>query len=207
MALMPMRAVIFDIGGVLEISPETGWQAKWAHRLGISAAALEARVGPIWAPGATGEATLGEIERRTRVALGLDAAQLTALMTDAWDEDLGTLNAEMASYFAALRPRYRTAILSNSFVGARERGQRAYGFADMCDVVAYSHEEGVGKPDPRFYAIACERLGVAPEEAVFVDDTPACVDGALAVGMTAVRFVDSVQTIAGVTRLLSADAG
>ncbi len=54
----------------------------------------------------------------------------------------------MASYFAALRPRYRTAILSDSFVGARKREQRAYGFADMCDKVAYSHEEGVGKPDP-----------------------------------------------------------
>lgn len=100
-----MRAVIFDIGGVLEITPETGWQGTWARRLGISAAALEARLGPIWAPGATGEATLDEIERRTSVALSLDATQLTALMTDAWDEYLGTLNAEMASYFAGLRGR------------------------------------------------------------------------------------------------------
>ncbi len=52
---MPMRGVIFDIGGVLEITPETGWQRKSAHRLGISAAALEARLEPIWAPGTTGE--------------------------------------------------------------------------------------------------------------------------------------------------------
>ncbi len=142
--------------------------------------------------------------RRTRVALGLDAAVLAALMTDAWDAYLGTLNAGMAKFSAALRPRYRAAILSNSFVGAREREHSAYGFADMCDVVAYSREEGIGKPDPRFYAIACERLGVTPEEAV--DDTPACVDGALAVGMTAVRFVDSAQTIAELTRLLGTDA-
>lgn len=127
-------------------------------------------------------------------------------MSDAWEEYLGTLNAEMARYFSALRPRYRTAILSNSFVGAREREQRAYGFADTCDLLVYSHEEGVGKPDPRFYAVACERLGVAPKEAVFVDDTPACVDGALAVGMTAVRFVDCAQTIAELTGLLGGDA-
>ncbi len=70
----------------------------------------------------------------------------------------------------------------------------------------YSHEEGVGKPDSRFYAIACQRLGVAPEETVFVDDTPACVDGALAAGMPAVRFFDSVQAIAELTRLLGGGA-
>jgi epoxide hydrolase-like predicted phosphatase len=204
---MSVRAVIFDIGGVLEINPETGWQGRWAQRLGISEATLEAQLEPIWSPGATGEATSDEIERRTGVALGLDAAQLAAFMADAWDEYLGTLNVELAAYFAGLRPRYRTAILSNSFVGAREREHAAYGFADMCDVVVYSHEEGVGKPDPRAYAIACDRLGIAPADAVLLDDTTACVDGARAIGMAAVRYLDSTQAIAELTRLLEADRG
>jgi putative hydrolase of the HAD superfamily len=66
----------------------------------------------------------------------------------------------------------------------------------MCDVVVYSHEEGMMKPDPRFYAIVCERLGVAPEQTLFLDDRQMCVDGARRVGMTAVRYVDNAQAMA-----------
>lgn len=106
------------------------------------------------------------------------------------------MNEELADYFAALRPRYKTATLSNSFVGAREREREAYGFEDLCDVVVYSREEGREKPDPRFYRIVIERLGVEPHEAVFLDDTQACIDGARRVGMTGVLFVNNDQAIA-----------
>jgi HAD superfamily hydrolase (TIGR01509 family) len=75
------------------------------------------------------------------------------------------------------RPRYRTGILSNSLVGARVREHFANGFQDICDVLVYSHEEGMAKPDSRVYQLICERLGVAPRETVFVDDKPGCVLG------------------------------
>ena len=51
-------------------------------------------------------------------------------------------------------------ILSNSFVGAREREQAAYGFEDLVDEIIYSHECGMSKPDPGIHALACERLRV-----------------------------------------------
>jgi HAD superfamily hydrolase (TIGR01509 family) len=66
----------------------------------------------------------------------------------------------------------------------------------MCDVVVYSHEEGLKKPDRRFYEIACKRLDVAPQQAVFLDDSPACIGGAQCVGMTAITFLDTEQAIA-----------
>ncbi len=136
------------------------------------------------------------MERRIAAALGLDQSRLYGLMDDLWTEYLGTLNRELADYFAALRPRYRTGILSNSFAGAREREQRAYGFQDMCDLVVYSHEEGLRKPDPAFYELVCRRLDVGPRRALFLDDQLRCVEGARRVGMTAVRFVDNRQAIA-----------
>jgi putative hydrolase of the HAD superfamily len=119
-----------------------------------------------------------------------------------WEEYVGHLNGELARYFAAPRPRYRTGILSNSFVGAREREQRLYGFEDMCDVVVYSHEEGMKKPDIRIYEIVCRRLGVAPRETVFVDDTPACVEGAARAGMHAIQFVSNARALAELDALL-----
>lgn len=124
-------------------------------------------------------------------------------MDDPWAEYLGTPNTELIDYFTGLRDRVRTGILSNSFVGAREREQERYGFGDCCDVVVYSHEEGRMKPDPAFYAIVCDRLGVSPEATVFVDDVPRCIEGAAAVGMTAILHRDNATTIAAVEAALT----
>jgi epoxide hydrolase-like predicted phosphatase len=201
--LTRVKAVIFDIGGVLERNPPTGWRERWALRLGFEVSELERRLDPFWEQGSIGALKLAQIEARTARVLEIDDARLTAFMDDAWTEYVGTLNHELARYFAGLRPRYRTAILSNSFVGAREREQAAYGFEDMCDVVVYSHEEGWMKPDPRIYRVACERLDVRPQDAVFLDDMPACVEGARSVGMSAVRFIDNEQAIAEVQQRLS----
>ncbi len=49
----------------------------------------------------------------------------------------------------------------------------------------------------------CDRLSVPPAQAVFLDDTPACVEGAEAFGMRAVRFVDTGQAIADLQRVLA----
>jgi putative hydrolase of the HAD superfamily len=149
-----------------------------------------------------GALTLEQVERETARRLGLDTATLRQFMDDMWEEYVGRLNEELARYFAALRPRYRTGIVSNSFVGAREREQRLHGFEDMCDVVVYSHEEGMKKPDRRIYEIACRRLGVEAHEAVFLDDTPECVEGARRAGMHAIRFVSNDQAIADLEALL-----
>jgi putative hydrolase of the HAD superfamily len=124
-------------------------------------------------------------------------------MEDMWTEYVGTLNTELVDYFTLLRPRYTTAMLSNSFVGAREREQQAHGLEDMCDVIVYSHEEGFRKPEPQIYLIACKRLGVAPNEAILLDDVQENVGGAIAVGMHAITYRDNHQAITELNVLLS----
>jgi FMN phosphatase YigB (HAD superfamily) len=205
---MTIEAVVFDIGGVLERTPETGWRERWSARLGLARAEFDARLAPIGRAGSLGEISLEEVQRRIAAAYGLDATALAGLMDDLWREYLGTLDEPVAEYFASLRGArggrgpIRTGILSNSFAGAREREQAAYGFEQMCDVIVYSHEEGVLKPEPRSYALVCERLGVAPARAVFVDNVAANVDGARAVGMHGILFVDAGQAIGELRALL-----
>ncbi len=193
---MTVRAVIFDVGGVLEVTPPTGWLEVWRARLGLAWYEGVSQLEAAWRTGRVGGISLQEVEQRTAEVLGLDETQLLLFMDDLWTEYLGTLNRELTDYFAALRPRYKTAILSNSFVGAREREREAYRFEELCDVVVYSHEEGMEKPDPAFYGIVTERLGVQPGETVFLDDTEACVEGARRVGMTGVLFIGNEQAIA-----------
>ena len=120
-----------------------------------------------------------------------------------WREYLGTANTELIEYARRLRPRYRTGILSNSFVGAREREQAAYGFEDLVDEVIYSHECGMSKPDPGIYRLACERLRVEPAQMAFLDDYGPCVEGARLAGIRAVLYQDSAQAIRDIERLLA----
>jgi putative hydrolase of the HAD superfamily len=199
---VPIEAVMFDIGGVLELTRPTGWAAQWAGRLGLDTAEFERRLDRIWSPGSVGAAALEQIERDTAAEFALDAYAIGMLMEDAWEEYLGTLNRELAAYFADLRPRFRTGIVSNSFVGAREREQAAYRFEEICDDIVYSHEVGLLKPDPQIYRLACARLDVRAEEAVMLDDVGANVEGARAVGMHAITFHDTTQAIAELDALL-----
>ena len=199
---MAIRAVIFDIGGVLEHTPPTGWNARWARELGMQDSDFDARLAPIFELGSLGRIDLEEVHLRIAEALDLDGASSDALMHDVWGEYLGTLNEALTRYFAGLRPRLRTGILSNSFVGAREREAAAYGFPDLCDVLVYSHEEGLAKPDPAFYAIACERLGVPATGTAFLDDLPGHVMAARRLGMTGVVFHDTAQAIAELEAIL-----
>jgi FMN phosphatase YigB (HAD superfamily) len=66
----------------------------------------------------------------------------------------------------------------------------------MCDVIVYSHEVGWCKPDPRIYHAVCEQLGTASEDTVLLDDVPANIEGARAVGMHGVVFTDTALAIA-----------
>jgi len=125
---MSIRAVVFDIGGVLELTPATGWEERWAANLALETGELIHRLEPTWRSGSLGKISLEEVEEQTAAVLGLEAAAIGNFMDDLWDEYLGTLNHELALYFATLRPRCRTGILSNSFVGAREKERESYDF-------------------------------------------------------------------------------
>lgn len=195
---MTIRAVVFDIGGVLEITPPTGWVARWEAQLGFQPGELDRRLGDVWRAGSIGTISEADVEQSVGAVLGLDRAQVAAFMADLWDEYLGTLNVELAAYFASLRPRYQTAIISNSFVGARRKEHERYQLGDICDLIIYSHEEGTRKPEPRIYELCCARLGVQPAEVVFLDDVEAAVTTACALGMQAIRFESNAQAIAAI---------
>ena len=195
---MAIRAIVFDIGGVLEITPDLGVAASWEQRLQLPDGEIGHRLGDIWEAGAIGTISEEDVNTSLRERLGISAAQVEALTEDVWNEYLGTRNDELFEYFRNLRPRYQTALLSNSFVGARQREEQRYKFSTLCDDIVYSHEVGMLKPDARIYALTCERLGRKPEQVVFLDDLEANVVGAQEAGMHAVLFKDNTQAIADI---------
>jgi HAD superfamily hydrolase (TIGR01509 family) len=86
----------------------------------------------------------------------------------------------------ALRPDYRLSILSNADRSLRRRLEQEIGIHHLFDDIVCSAEVGMAKPEPEVFALAAERLGVAPAECVFVDDWDVNVKAATEAGMSAV---------------------
>ena len=201
---MTIRAVVFDVGNVLELSEDNYVFDQWAASLGLTPEEFTDRTQAAWDGGDIGTVTLEGVHRRLAEALGIDDAQVNGIMESMWREYLGTANIALTEWARGLRPRYKTGIVSNSFVGARDREQAAYGYMDFIDDLVYSHEVGLLKPDPRIYLLSCEHLGVQPGEVVFIDNHAPFVQAARDVGMHAVHFTgDNAKAIAEVSALLA----
>jgi putative hydrolase of the HAD superfamily len=198
--------VVFDIGGVLEHTddPELEFEPKWRNRLGMSAAEFTAAMKSVDPDRRTRTGDMNEAEYRERyaAALGLSDGQVQEFMADTWDLYCGELNVELHAYAASLRPRLRTAILSNSADGARREEQARFGFAPEFDPIIYSHEVGLAKPDPAIFELTCALLGAEPGELIFIDNVPANVDAATALGIHAIQHRSTPVTIAAINSLI-----
>ena len=200
-----IRAVLFDIGGVLEVvDPPEVWLAPWCRRLGRSLADVERALSGADPEGLveTGGLTEQQYGAQFARALDLDAAQAQQFMADMWDWYCGRLDGDLMCFAASLRPRCRTAILSNSADGARREEERRYAFSKTFDPIVYSHEVGLAKPDPAVYRLTCELLGAAPDEVVLLDDVVDNVAGARRFGMHAVLHRSTPASIRDVGRVL-----
>ena len=78
-----------------------------------------------------------------------------------------------------------------------------FGFDRLVDEMIISAEEGIVKPDERIYQIALDKLGVEPEETVFLDDLRVNVEAARQLGIKAVQFFNPSQAISDIRALLA----
>jgi epoxide hydrolase-like predicted phosphatase len=96
----------------------------------------------------------------------------------------------------------RTGLISNSMGAGRYNRST---FPELFDGVVISGDEGMHKPEPAIYELGCERVGLAPEECVFVDDLRENCEGAEAVGMTVVLHRGADTTLPELGRLLGVE--
>jgi putative hydrolase of the HAD superfamily len=206
-----IRALILDFGGVLVTMPHDSPSARrLAAKLGVEPGQLMAELlgSDDWDRALLGEITAEEYDRRLHQRFGLVYDDRQPSIIFRWFAD-ETLSHELLELAASLRrpPDFQVAVLSNASTDLEQQIlSEKLGILHRFDLVINSAREGVKKPDPAIYHLALERLGVAPHEAVFVDDMPANVAAAAALGIHAIQFQNQHQAVAAIREILGHDA-
>jgi epoxide hydrolase-like predicted phosphatase len=188
-----IRAVVFDVGGVLVRTFDHMGRREWEQRLNLAPGEIEAIVlnGEIGHRAQRGEITDAALWNWANTYLDL-GPDLDAFRRDFWKGD--AVDRELVTLIRGLRNRYQTAIISNA-TDALLPTLEKYGLLPEFDLVVGSAYEGVMKPDPLIYRRALARLGRTPDEAVFIDDSPRNISGAMAVGMRAILFTQALNLV------------
>ncbi len=195
----PIRAVFSDFGGVLYHMPDPRRMLRWLRFFGvrdpgpISMALASPLESTLVMDLMTGRLAESELWERLARDLRVRPAFLSYFRRRGLSPN--RLDLPLLAYISGLRPRYRTAILTNAGSDFRATFVQAYALEQYVEQVIISAEEGLAKPDPRFYLLAAERFGVRPEEAVFVDDLPENIEAARKVGMRAFLHESSETTL------------
>jgi putative hydrolase of the HAD superfamily len=208
-AVADARAVIFDWGGVMEDLPTEADVAAWERRLGLAAGVLpQVLWGEVWRKLEVGAITDEDYAQHIADQLGLpDQEAALDFLQLFYTAD--RLNQPVIRAARVLRGSYQVAVLSNAFPTQREVIRDHYGIdvhAEF-DVYVNSAEVGLSKPDPSIYHLTLERLGVAPEQAIFLDDSLRNVDSARQLGMHAIHFVDPDVSLVELELLLGHPVG
>ncbi|MFM9877931.1 MAG: HAD-IA family hydrolase [Rhodoglobus sp.] len=199
-----IRAAVFDLGGVLEVVDDDRWQQRWMTRWELRSGTKAGTLGRVLADAPTlSERGFADL---VTSSLGLRPDESNRVMLEFWDAYCGDLDVAMRDFVADLGESMTVAALSNSADGARREDERRYGFDALFDLMVYSHEVGIAKPDAAIYLHTQKALGVDPHEIVFVDDRETAVEGARAVGWHAVLHSSTEPSIAEIRAIIERES-
>ena len=121
----------------------------------------------------------------------------------------GELRPRMVEVLKICKQNFRIGCITNnvkagSGPGMSQNSEKATRVAEVMslfDVVVESSVEGIRKPNPRIYQVACERMGVEPAQAIFLDDLGINLKPAKALGMDTIKVVSEQQAITDLAAL------
>ena len=187
-----IKAVIFDVGGVLVRTEDHSYRRRWEEELGLRPGEAEEIVFNSVMGQKAQRGEISDEELWNWVGERLDLGQqLDSFRNDFWAGDV--LDEDLVTFIRSFRPAYQTAIISNATDGLRDSLSNQHGIADAFDIIIGSAEERIMKPDAAIYQRALSALGRKPEESVFIDDFQRNIDGARALGMNAIHFQPGVD--------------
>ena len=187
---MSLRAVIFDYGMVLTGKPDAAAHDAMVRITGLPHDEFEAIY---WADRhaydegkLTGLQFWKNLNRDAR--LNLDDATIDEL--NLWDARMWTTqdHGMLAWQLQLKQHKIRTAILSNMGDTVLAHMEREFDWLPRFDVLIWSFQHKMAKPDPAIYKLVLDRLETRPDETLFIDDRLINIEAARALGLNAIQF-------------------
>lgn len=199
---MTIQTIIWDLGGVLLRTEDRQPRAQLAREFKLTYADIDRLVfnSPSARQASRGEITASQHWQNLCEICSWPEDRLPELQARFWGGD--RLDPELIEFIRSLKPTYTTALLSNNWSDLRQALTTQWQIADAFDEIIISAEVGLVKPDPRIFRLTAAKLGVTPEQALFVDDFIENVQAAQAEGWQAVHFQNSQQAMAEIKALL-----
>lgn len=191
---MALRAVVFDYGMVLTGPPDPEAHAALVRITGLPLDRFEALY---WADRhaydegkLTGIAFWQKFLRDAGLNPAPESSQSLVEELNQWDARMWTTqNPVMLAWQLKLKERgILTAILSNMGDSVLANMQRKFNWLSRFDVLVWSYQMRMAKPDPAIYRHVLNELGTLPEETLFLDDKLINIEAAEALGMQAMQF-------------------
>lgn len=192
-------AVVFDLGGVL-----IDWDPRHVYRQLIpDEAEMERFLAEIVSP----EWNL-EHDRGRSFADGIallvrdhpEQAELIAAFRGRWEDMLGGPIQPTVDVLEELRDAgVRLVALTNWSAETWPIGRARFPFLAWFEAIVVSGEERIAKPDPAIFRILVDRHGLVPARTIYIDDMPANVAAAQALGFRAIRFTDAASLRRSIT--------
>lgn len=198
-----IRAVIFDVGGVLIRSPIERFGALEAQAgmpkgtiIQINTTNPDTNAWACFERGEIDESTFVSRLRAEAAALGFDLDPTPLLAEE--DAELHQAMVALANQLSKTLP---VALLTNNFPIPSHR--KVLGRFDFASVVVESSQIGMRKPEPRIYQHVTDHLGLAPSECIFLDDLGMNLKPARSLGFATIKVATIESAIAELHELLA----
>jgi putative hydrolase of the HAD superfamily len=209
---MGFSAVLWDFGGVITNSPFVAFNRFEAERgiprdfiRTVNARNHETNA---WAQFESSLVTIDEFDE-------LFAAETAAAGYPVRGREViallgGDVRPRMVAVLEQCKQRYKNACLTNNadagqgagMYGSDHQAEHVKAVMRLFDLIIESSKEGIRKPDPRIYQLACERMDVRPDEIVYLDDLGINLKPARDMGMTTIKVVSEDQAIVDLESVL-----
>lgn len=206
-----IKAIIWDFGGVITTSPFEAFNLYEAeHSLPRNFIRTINATNPddnAWAKFEANSINMDEFD--DLFAAESESAGYRVSGKDVVSLLYGDVRPRMVDVLKLCKKHYKVACITNNvapsdgqqLIPDPDKASRVRQAMALFDLVIESSIEGIRKPDPRIYTLTCERIGVAPENAVFLDDLGINLKPARALGIQTIKVLSEAQAISDLAEI------
>lgn len=189
---MKITSIIFDLGGVLFPEADIDIVAGVAEYAGAPVDVFGREVFDLWPNATIGRLKLRDLYKHAieKLHLSRTPEELLAKHLELYDPVTKNPDPAIDNLISRLQRRYLVACLTNTEPEVAQFNRRRGVFNRFKPYDFLSVELGLKKPDPKIYECVIDRIGVRPQDAVFIDDKVSCVEGAQSVGIRGILYKD-----------------